>query len=168
MNFIEGAIVRFVPINNMEHAENAHPPCKKYSTSVGIDLFAQKRFELPARQRMPIKTGYIAIFPYGTYGRIEDCSGVALNKGTHVLGQIVDRDYQGELIIIIQNLSEKDVIFEKGEKLAQIVLQRYLDVEIEFLHRSEWNYSRLSGITERGTSGLGKTDVKNLDINPRK
>jgi dUTP pyrophosphatase len=162
---MEGAVVKFVPLDICAE-ENDFPPRKKYSTSVGIDLFAQSRVTIPPRKRIPIQSGFTAIFPYGTYGRVEDCSGNALNKGVHVIGQIVDRDYEGELIIIMVNLSENEVIFERGEKLAQLVIQRYVDAEVELMPIGMYKFSKI-GMSWRGNAGLGTSNTETLEFYPR-
>jgi dUTP pyrophosphatase len=162
---MEGAVVKFVPLDICVE-ENEFPPQKKYPTSVGIDLFAQNRVTIPSRKRNPIQSGFTTIFPYGTYGRVEDCSGNALNKGVHVIGQIVDRDYEGELRIIMANLSEKDVIFERGEKLAQLVVQRYIDAEVQLMPIGMYKFSKV-GLSWRGSAGLGTSHTESLEFYPR-
>jgi dUTP pyrophosphatase len=165
MNFQHGATIQFVPLEVCAEEEE-YLPKKKYPTSVGIDLFAQNRIVIPPRKRVPIQSGFVAILPYGTYGRIEDCSGIALNKGTHVIGQIVDRDYEGELIIIVANISEEEVIFERGEKIAQLIVQHYVDAEVSLLSLGMYRFGKVDGST-RGSAGLGVPHTQSLEMHPR-
>jgi dUTP pyrophosphatase len=93
--------------------------------SAGIDLFVDTEVTLSARDSLAIATGFEVILPNGHFGRIDDCSSVAMEKGLHVLAGIVDEDYQGEIIVLLQNTTDLDVTLKRHEKLAQMIVIPY-------------------------------------------
>ena len=62
---------------------------------------------------------------------------------------VIDSDYRGNIIVAIHNDTDEDMIIEPMERIAQIVIQPYL--EIEFAEVDELNE------TNRGENGFGST-----------
>ncbi len=61
----------------------------------------------------------------------------------------VDADYRGEIGVILVNLSNEEFTIQPGERIAQLVLARYEQIEWQIIERlSE---------TERGEGGFGST-----------
>ena len=61
----------------------------------------------------------------------------------------IDADYRGEIKVILVNLSNEDFVINPGERIAQMVVARYEQVE--------WDAVEVLDDTERGTGGFGST-----------
>jgi dUTP pyrophosphatase len=75
---------------------------------------------------------------------------MALKKGAHCLGKIVDPSYRGEIGVIILNTDMYETIkIQKGERIAQIIFKKYENVNfIESESLSE---------TDRASNGYGSS-----------
>ena len=88
--------------------------------------------------------------PTGYYGHISDRSGMALKKGAHCLGKIVDSSYRGEVGVIILNTDMYETIkIQKGDRIAQMIFKKYETVE--FIEKQTLDK------TERSESGYGSS-----------
>ena len=83
----------------------------------------------------PIGTGIIA---------------TAIKKGIAVLGGIIDEEYRGEIKIILINHGDKEVIFRKGDAIAQGIVYEIPIVQIK-------EEKEISTDTDRGEGGFGST-----------
>ena len=105
---------------------------------------------------MLIPTGVRIALPSRTEAQIRSRSDSAYKKGIAVLNSpgTIDEDYRGELKVLRMNYSEKDVIIEQGERIAQLVVLLYEQIQ--------WKNVEIMDSTERGTGGFGSTGVKAL------
>ena len=53
-------------------------------------------------------TGLAVALPSGTYARIAPCSGLAIRNFIDIGAGVVDSDYQGEIKVVLFNLSAED------------------------------------------------------------
>lgn len=126
-----------------------------YSTtqSAGMDLRADLAEPLVLRplERMLIPTGLFIQLPDGYEAQVRPRSGLAINKGVTVLNSpgTIDADYRGEIKIILINLSQEDFIINNGERIAQMVISSYKQVE--------WDQVEILAESERGEGGFGHT-----------
>ena len=126
-----------------------------YSTtqSAGMDLRADLAEPLVLRplERMLIPTGLYIQLPNGYEAQVRPRSGLAINKGVTVLNSpgTIDADYRGEIKIILINLSHEDFIINNGERIAQMVISSYKQVE--------WDKVEILDESERGEGGFGHT-----------
>ena len=123
----------------------------KYATrdDAGMDLFCLEQVVVAPLGRVQVSTGLAMEIPEGFVGLIWDKSGLAHKFGLKVLGGVIDSGYRGEIKIGIINLSQEDYIFEKGHKVAQMIIQKKETLEI--VEVAELTTS------ERGESGFGST-----------
>ncbi|MBQ5623939.1 MAG: dUTP diphosphatase, partial [Alistipes sp.] len=61
----------------------------------------------------------------------------------------IDADYRGEIKVILVNLSNTPFTIEPGERIAQMIVARYEQVE--------WQAVESLSETERGAGGFGST-----------
>ena len=126
-----------------------------YSTrqSAGMDLRADLSEPLILRplERMLIPTGLFIQLPDGYEAQVRPRSGLAINKGVTVLNSpgTIDADYRGEIKIILINLSQEDFVINNGERIAQMVISSYRQVE--------WERVEILDESERGEGGFGHT-----------
>jgi dUTP pyrophosphatase len=101
-------------------------PLPKYESSGAccFDLLAREQRVIPSHSLGLIPTNIIVQVPEGYMFIVLPRSSTAKKKGLiipHGLG-IIDQDYHGpddEVIFQVYNVTEEDVVVEKGERLAQ-------------------------------------------------
>mmetsp|Transcript_78181 Transcript_78181/g.217110 ORF Transcript_78181/g.217110 Transcript_78181/m.217110 type:complete len:176 (+) Transcript_78181:70-597(+) len=126
-------------------------PTRGSVEAAGFDLSADTPTVVPARGRAIVKTGLSIAIPEGTYARIAPRSGLAAKHGINVGAGVVDRDYRGEVGVVLFNHGPDDFTVQPGDRIAQLILEKVSMVpcvEVESLER-----------TERGAGGFGSTGV---------
>lgn len=91
---------------------------------VGMDLFAIEAHEIKPKQIARIATGIAMELPKGHAGLVWDKSGLSHKYGLKTLGGVLDEGYRGDLTVGLINLSGKKYRVEKGDKIAQILIQK--------------------------------------------
>lgn len=130
------------------HPDAVLPSIAK-SGDAGFDLCVVDTVILAPHERKQVPTGLAMEIPDGCAGLIWDKSGLSHKYGIKTLGGVVDSGYRGEVMVGVVNLSDTPYTFEKGHKVAQMIIQKFEAVEIvEVDNVSE---------TERGESGFGST-----------
>lgn len=126
------------------------------SQSAGMDLRANIDVPvvLKSLERQLIPTGLHIALPEGYEAQIRPRSGLAIKFGITCLNTpgTIDSDYRGEVGVILVNLSNEDFVIEPGERIAQMVINKFEQaklVEVKILDD-----------TERGEGGFGHTGVK--------
>ena len=131
---------------------DAQPPRRATEGSAGYDLFAYlndrtvecsdgvSRWSIAAERaegdfRVVLSPGAMALIPLGFKARlpngyeaqIRPRSGAAFKKGLGIPNApgTVDSDYPDEWRVIVRNTTEHPVEIAHGERIAQMVLQRY-------------------------------------------
>ncbi|GAB6064956.1 dUTP diphosphatase [Aquifex pyrophilus] len=143
-------------VKRLPHAEDLPLPSYATPHSSGLDLRAaiDEPIRIKPLERVVIPTGLILEIPEGYEGQVRPRSGLALKKGLTVLNApgTIDADYRGEVKVILINLGNEEVVIERGERIAQLVIapiQRVKVIEVEEVSR-----------TERGEGGFGSTGTK--------
>ncbi len=96
----------------------------------------------------------LSLLPDGYAGFVQPRSGLALKRGLSIVNTpgLIDAHYRGELKVILINLDAKEPIhLEKGERIAQLVIQ---EVPTVCLHEVD----ELDE-TDRGAGGFGSSGV---------
>ena len=133
-------------------------PMPTYATSqsAGMDLRAnlEEPVVLHPMERRLIPTGLHIALPEGYEAQVRPRSGLALKHGLTVLNApgTIDADYRGEIGVVLINLSQEDSTINDGERIAQLVVARYEQVEFSLVETLDE--------TERGEGGYGHTGVK--------
>jgi dUTP pyrophosphatase len=118
----------------------------------GLDLHAAHDVTLPPAGRALVGTGLAVAIPPGHAGFVLPRSGLALKAGVTILNApgLIDAGYRGELkVLLVNHDPETAVTLRRGERVAQLVLQRVEraePVEVDELPASE-----------RGAGGFGST-----------
>ena len=118
----------------------------------GMDFFALETTILLPNERKAIATGISMAIPKGYVGLIWDKSGIAAKFGIKTMAGVIDSGYRGEIKIVMHNLSTEPYTFEKGTKVAQMLIQAVEQkniVEVDNLEE-----------TERGQGGFGSTGLQ--------
>ena len=125
-------------------------PAYAHPGDAGMDLFALEDTVVAAGQLTDVRTGIAMEIPEGHAGLIWDKSGLAIRERLKVVGGVIDASYRGEIRVGITNLGNKDYKFEKGHKVAQMLIQK---VEAPSIEESLEELSQ----TKRGHGRFGST-----------
>lgn len=133
--------------------EKAVIPTRGSEYAAGYDLYAcvDELTTIPSHSTVKIGTGLAIEIPHGYFGAVFARSGLATKEGlrpANCIG-VCDEDYTGEYIVAIHNDTDLQRVIEPNERIAQLVLLPYLNVEFE-------EVDELSK-TERGIGGFGST-----------
>lgn len=128
---------------------DAQIPKYAHEGDAGLDLYTVEAFELEPGERKSIPLGIAIEIPEGYVGLIWDKSGLSHKYGIKHFGGVIDSGYRGEIHAGIMNLSDKFFKFEKGHKIAQLLIQKIEQVDFE-------EVGELSD-SSRGNGGLGST-----------
>jgi dUTP pyrophosphatase len=130
-------------------------PLPAYQTpgSAGLDLCAAvaEAVRLAPGERRLIPTGLVFEIPEGHEGQVRPRSGLALKHGISIVNSpgTIDSDFRGEVGIVLINHGAEPYVVEPLSRIAQIVIARVEQVEIEEAE----NLSE----TARGAGGYGST-----------
>jgi dUTP pyrophosphatase len=131
--------------------EHATIPTRGSELSAGLDLASAYEYTIPARGKGLVKTDLSIRLPEGTYGRIAPRSGLSWKHHTDIGAGVIDRDYRGNVGVVIFNHADKELVVHKGDRVAQLILEQCIladVVECEELSESV-----------RGVAGFGSTGV---------
>ena len=129
-------------------------PLPKYAKpgDAGADLATRIDFTLQPGERALIPTGISIALPNGYVALVHPRSGLAIKHGISIVNTpgTVDAAYRGELAVILINHDKNEpVSFKKGDRIAQLVIQK--------VERAEFvEVQDLPG-SGRGTGGFGST-----------
>ena len=124
------------------------PPTRGSDKAAGFDLYSNEATTLAPGQIAPIATGIKITPPTGTYARIAPRSGLSL-KGISTTAGVVDRDYTGEVKVMLINQSKSPFVIHVGDRIAQLVLERIAEADIQLVNSLD--------ATARGAHGFGST-----------
>lgn len=118
----------------------------------GADLATRVDVTLQPGERALVPTGISIALPDGYVAFVHPRSGLAIKHGVTMVNSpgTVDAGYRGELQCIMINHDPKEVVtFKKGDRIAQLVIQKV--ERAEFIEVQE-----LPG-SGRGSGGFGST-----------
>lgn len=131
-------------------SEDAKLPTKAYESDAGHDLYANDEMVIEPGSVAKIPTGVMCAIPAGYYGKIDDRSSMAL-KGMKCLGGVIDCGFRSEVSVIMTNLSRLPFVIISGDKIAQLIIHKIYDGEVEMVDKSDLPAA------ERGNRGFGSS-----------
>lgn len=144
-----------VPVRVLPHGEGLELPAHATAHSAGLDLRAAVPEDAPVTlapgASAMVPTGLALQLPEGTEGQVRPRSGLAARHGVTVLNSpgTIDADYTGEVKVILINHGPEPFVIRRGERIAQLVVARYVRVALE--------PAEALAETERGAGGFGHT-----------
>ena len=135
----------------MKLDERAVTPTYGSSEAAGADLYALDDTIIYSGGTKLIHTGIAVEIPQGYVGLVYARSGLASKRGIAPANKVgvIDSDYRGEIMVSLYNQSENTQNINRGERVAQLVITPYIQVEYEL--------SDTLTSTERDTGGFGST-----------
>ncbi|WP_420562445.1 dUTP diphosphatase [Thalassobaculum sp.] len=144
-----------IPVRIARLAHGADLPLPAYETegSAGMDLRAaiDAPVTLAPMERTAVPTGLSIALPQGYEAQVRARSGLAFRSGIACVNApgTVDSDYRGEIKVILVNLGQEPVTFERGDRIAQLVVAP--------VSRVAWEEAETLDETARGAGGFGST-----------
>ena len=129
-------------------------PLPRYAKGgdAGADIVSRTDITLAPGERALVPTGIAIALPDGYVALVHPRSGLAIKHGVTMVNApgTVDAGYRGELQIILINHDRNEAVsFKRGDRIAQLVIQKV--ERAEFVEVQE-----LPG-SGRGTGGFGST-----------
>ena len=126
-------------------------PSYAHPGDAGLDLPAAADLELQPRERASVPTGLVVAVPDGWVGLVHPRSGLARRHGVTVANApgTIDAGYRGELQVLLVNLGAEPVVIARGDRVAQLLLQRVGRARVVEVETFE--------ATPRGEDGFGST-----------
>ena len=130
--------------------KDATLPTKAHPGDAGWDLYAYDVVGIDAWGSLLVPTGIAVAIPCGWCGIIKDRSSVALKQSCEVGAGVIDHGYTGELKVLLRNLSPKIKWFNRGDRIAQLLLVPVPEVTLVEVGEFEEE-------TARGEGSFGST-----------
>ena len=140
-------------IKKLENYQGLDLPKYETAGSAGMDLLAAIDEDLVIKpgEVSLVKTGIAIALEPGYEAQVRPRSGLALKKQLTVLNSpgTIDSDYRGEICAILINHSKEDFVINRGMRIAQMVIAKYEQAQIEEVESLDE--------TVRGEGGFGST-----------
>lgn len=107
-------------------------PTYAHYDDAGMDFYAAEPASFPAGHTQIVSTGIAIAIPEGYVGLVHPRSGLAADKQITVLNApgTIDSGYRGEIKVILHNAGRQYVTINPGDRIAQLVIQRYEKAEL--------------------------------------
>lgn len=105
--------------------EGAIMPTYAHETDACADLFITKDTTIPAHtMSTKLNTGVHIALPQGWLAMIFPRSSIGFNTPLRLSNSagIIDEEYRGELGVLYDNVSDSDITFKQGERIAQMLV----------------------------------------------
>jgi dUTP pyrophosphatase len=144
-----------IKIEKVKGCEDLSLPISASKFSSGVDLLCAEAEDIvlkPGKVKL-ISAGIKIMIPEGYEGQIRPRSGLALKHGITVLNTpgTIDSDYRGVVKVILINLGEKDFKIVRGDRIAQLVIQKIFSPNFEIVETLDK--------TKRGEGGFGHSGI---------
>jgi dUTP pyrophosphatase len=132
-------------------SQEAITPNYAHPGDAGLDLFSNMDATILPSETILIKTGISIELPTGYEAQVRPRSGLALKNAITVLNTpgTIDSGYRGEVGVIIINHGKLPFEITKGTKIAQMVINRFVEASVEIV-------DELTD-TSRSSGGFGST-----------
>ena len=142
-------------IQKFEGTDDLPLPTKMSEFASGFDLYAAvtEPVTLEVGQRQLIPTGFAMAMPGEYEAQIRPRSGLAYKHGITCLNTpgTIDSDYRGEVKVLLINLGQQPLIIQRGERIAQMVIQ--------FIPQVQLQITESLPDSVRGSGGFGHTGI---------
>ena len=147
-----------VAVRRLAHAGDLPLPAYASEGAAGLDLRAAtpdgEAIEILPGERKVVPTGIAIALPQGYEAQVRPRSGLARSHGVTCLNSpgTVDRDYRGEIQVILINLGQQPFTLARGDRIAQLVVAP--------VARAAWALVEDLEATARGSGGFGSSGVR--------
>lgn len=128
--------------------QGAYMPVRAHKDDAGLDLRSPDTFIVKAGKSLKIDSGVHVEIPAGYVGFLKAKSGLNVKYGITCTG-VIDAGYTGSIVVKLYNNGSDDVLFERGDKITQLVILPIICPDLVQVDSLE--------DTERGDAGFGST-----------
>ena len=136
----------WMPVKKL--VDNINLPSYATDGSIGLDLQVTHDAVCYPGEYVKCHTGLAIELPTNHVGMICNRSSLSL-RGLQVGGGIIDPDYRGEVVVILNNIGPDALVIKEGERVAQLLVLPVAKVNM-------YPVDELS-TTERNAGGFGST-----------
>lgn len=113
-----------------------------------------KKIAIHPGARVIVPTNLFIGLPEGYEAQIRPRSGMSFKVGLHIANApgTIDAQYTGNVGIIVANPTDRIIVIEHGDRIAQMVIKEFT--------QAIWDDVDELGDTVRGTTGFGDSGVK--------
>jgi dUTP pyrophosphatase len=129
-------------------------PFKADPGCAGYDVFSSQDVLIAKGKRELVPLGIAVQVPDYYYLRVAPRSGLSV-KGIDIGAGVIDSSYRGEVKVLVINNTEDDFIVLEGDKIAQLIMERCANAEIDICCDSDSDDDLDK--TSRGDKGFGST-----------
>ena len=133
-------------------------PVKAKPSDAGWDVraFIETPIRLGALERVAVPVGFRLAIPEGYEVQVRPKSGRFLREGLTVGNTpgTIDAGFQGDVKVLLVNLSPKVVVIEPGQKIAQLVSAKLATNNI-----ADFGQRKFVKLSKRGSGGFGSTGL---------
>lgn len=155
VTYSEKSTVPIIRIRRLRPEIDSDIPIPRYMTSncSGMDMCCsvEKEQLLEVGAIRVIPTGIAISLPVGFEAQVRPRSGLASKHGIGIINSpgTIDADYRGEIKIALINLGDKPYTVCRGDRIAQLVIQRVYQAQLELVDTLDE--------TQRNDGGFGHT-----------
>ena len=140
-----------IQVKRLSHSLGLLLPQRATPGAAGMDVTSAVDITIAPMSRILVPTGLAVAVPEGYEMQLRPRSGLALKHGITLPNTpaTIDSDYRGELQVILMNLGTEPFVVKRGDRIAQMLIQRVEPVE----------FAEVEELPEsgRGTGGFGST-----------
>jgi dUTP pyrophosphatase len=140
-----------VQVNLRRLHPQAYLPAPAHPGDAGLDLAAIDAVVIKPGERVVVGTGIALAIPKGYGGLVIPRSGHARRHGIALVNSpgLIDSGYRGEVQVVMINHGQKEVRFEAGDRIAQLLIVAVPQIS--------WNEVDELVDSQRGEDGFGST-----------
>ena len=131
-------------------------PTRSTSEAAGYDLYSSEDIKVPPRTRILVSTDIAIQVPPGNYGRIAPRSGISVKNCIDIGAGVIDKDYRGQIKILLINHSDTEFLVQQGDRIAQLILEQIKTPDTKTVQSLQ--------STERGPKGFGSTGISSKPV----
>jgi dUTP pyrophosphatase len=134
---------------------HATMPVRATDGSAGYDVFSAEDVILQPNTRRAIPLDIAITPPPGTYAQIHSRSGMSAKHRIDVRAGTIDRDYTGNVKVLLENTGETPYSIKIGDRIAQLILVNIQTPPVQ-------QTANLDD-TARGSGGFGSTGTTTIE-----
>ncbi len=135
-------------------SHQAKMPSRATEDSAGFDVYSATMIIIPPTERRSIPLDISLLPPDGMYAQIMPRSGLASKHLIDTKAGVIDRDYTGNIHVILHNAGTEDFTITIGDRIAQIIFYHISHPILTPTHSLDE--------TQRGDKGFGSTGITSV------
>ena len=149
-----------IKVRRVRHQNLPLPlPSIQTAGAAGYDLYADvdEPIVFKPKERILVPTGIAVAIPKGFEAQVRPRSGWAFKYGVTLPNTpgTIDSDYRGELKVILIHHGSEELLIQRGDRIAQLIIQRVFQIE--------WDEVSDLDRTDRDAGGFGHTGIGGRD-----